>query len=304
MPSSFQDYTGNGTALQWTVPFPYLNRAHVAVTNRSTGVAIAFTWVNDTTISISPAVANGTTFRIQRNTPVDQALVSFNDGSNLREADLETSQLQLLYSAQEVVDEQEEFINTAVTQAAAQALAAAQTAINDAVNSLLATQFPDNSLPGAKLVDNSVTTAKLADNSVTTAKLATAAVTTSNIANGAITAEKLAPGAIPASGVTTFNGQSGAVNGVTSVNGNTGPAVTLTFPAPTLDQIRAACAGDGGNAIGSYAVVTVTGAPSAGTNLPAGSVVTPPNLTGSWRTLQGAHVPAGTVQGFLCVRFA
>ena len=90
--------------------------------------------------------------------------------------------------------------------------------------------------------------------------LADGAVGTSEIADGAVTSGKLASGAAAAnlggSFVSSFNGQTGAVNytaPVTSVNGQTG-AVTISA-TPTTDQVLTATAGASEGAVGTYALL-------------------------------------------------
>lgn len=76
------------------------------------GVVTAFSWLTDSTISISPAPANGAVIEIRRVTPKDQAPVNFTDGSTLREADLDLLAIFSLYCTQEAQDG----VETAITQ--------------------------------------------------------------------------------------------------------------------------------------------------------------------------------------------
>ncbi len=111
MPYSYAVYTGNGATTQFTVPFPYLRREHVVVSLNY--VSTVFTWVNNTTVQVSPAPANGVRVEVRRVTPVNNPLVDFTDGSTLVAADLDTNALQQTYINQEQDDQFQDavFIN-------------------------------------------------------------------------------------------------------------------------------------------------------------------------------------------------
>jgi len=103
MPYSYAIYTGNGATTQFTVPFPYIRREHVFASLDY--VSAVFTWVNNTTVQISPAPANGVRVEVRRITPVNNPLVDFTDGSTLVAADLDTNYLQQTYINQEQDDQ-------------------------------------------------------------------------------------------------------------------------------------------------------------------------------------------------------
>ena len=103
MPYSYAVYTGNGATTQFTVPFPYIRREHVVVSVNY--VSTAFTWINNTTVEVSPAPANATRVEVRRVTPVNNPLVDFTDGSTLVAADLDTNALQQTYINQEQDDQ-------------------------------------------------------------------------------------------------------------------------------------------------------------------------------------------------------
>lgn len=102
------NYVGNGSTVQYAVPFPYINRSHVhAYVN---GAAITFTWVNAALVQLSATPANGATVRIRRETPVTP-LTTFVAGSTLSEPDLNRTLLQSLYIVQEQNDAQQELLS-------------------------------------------------------------------------------------------------------------------------------------------------------------------------------------------------
>jgi hypothetical protein len=103
MPYSYAVYTGNGATTQFTVPFPYIRREHVVVSLNY--VSAVFTWVNNTTVQVSPAPANAVRVEVRRVTPVNSPLVDFTDGSTLVAADLDTNALQQTYINQEQDDQ-------------------------------------------------------------------------------------------------------------------------------------------------------------------------------------------------------
>jgi hypothetical protein len=111
MPYSYAVYTGNGVTTQFTVPFPYIRREHVVVSLDY--VSTTFTWINNTTVEVSPAPTNGERVEVRRVTPVNNPLVDFTDGSTLVAADLDINALQQTYINQEQDDQLQDsvFIN-------------------------------------------------------------------------------------------------------------------------------------------------------------------------------------------------
>ena len=112
MPYSYNVYTGNGSTTQFAVGFPYIRREHVVVSVNY--VSTAFTWVNSSTVQVSPAPANTARVEVRRVTPVTNPLVDFTDGSTLVAADLDTVTLQQTYINQEQDDQFQDavFINS------------------------------------------------------------------------------------------------------------------------------------------------------------------------------------------------
>ena len=204
---SFVVYSGDGGTGPFAVPFPYLDRTHVAV--KVDGVAATFTWLTDASIALDVAAPGGSAVEVRRSTP-RSPLVDFTDGSILTEADLDASALQQIYIAQEVVDLVENSVtlgddghftaagrriaflaapnvaqdaankayvdaitgadHTAAAETAQAAAEAAQAAAEAAAAAIPALPFSTSAL-----ADASVTAAKIADGAVTTAKLAAGA---------------------------------------------------------------------------------------------------------------------------------
>lgn len=112
-------YTGTGTLTNFTIPFQYLDKANILVT--VDGNPKSFTWLNDTTVVISPAPAVDTKVVIARDTEKNKLLVDFNDGSVLTADNLDTSNRQIFFTMQETLDNatvSQEKLDTFVAQAA------------------------------------------------------------------------------------------------------------------------------------------------------------------------------------------
>lgn len=89
---------GDGSKTNFVLPWPYLDKAHVTVS--VAGVFnTTFTWVNASTILITPAPANLATVNIYRNTPGD-VLVNFNSGY-VKASDQNYAYKQALFRADE-----------------------------------------------------------------------------------------------------------------------------------------------------------------------------------------------------------
>ena len=104
MPYAKDTYTADGSTQTFAVTFPFISRDHVTVT--ADGSTATFTWVNDSSITItSPAALTTETIIIKRQSSPGTLLVDFVDGSNLTETDLDLAAQQQFYLAQENIDE-------------------------------------------------------------------------------------------------------------------------------------------------------------------------------------------------------
>ena len=111
-PYSYRQYTGDGVAKDFQVPFPYLERGHVHVYLNDTELTEGtdFVWTSDTQIQLTTApqaAVTGTTpkaaeqLTVRRQTPEDDQIVQWTDGSYIIAADLNDSDKQWLYLIQE-----------------------------------------------------------------------------------------------------------------------------------------------------------------------------------------------------------
>ena len=103
------NYTGDGSTNTYAVTFDYIARTDVVV--KVNEVAAPHTFVNDTTIQITSTPASGAAITIQRATPL-APLVDFTDGSTLFEADLDLSDRQSRFLAEEARDRADSAITT------------------------------------------------------------------------------------------------------------------------------------------------------------------------------------------------
>lgn len=86
-------FLANGVQTDFTFPFPYLDKAHIAAS--VDGATAAFTWVGSNTIRLSPAPALNHLVRISRSSNRQQRIADYQDGQLLTEADLDADARQL-----------------------------------------------------------------------------------------------------------------------------------------------------------------------------------------------------------------
>lgn len=236
MPFSYAQYAGNGSSTTFSVPFPYLLKAHVKL---YTGFNILngtytsllvdgtdYSWTSATQVQTTVAPANGVTLTVLRDTPDSSQLVPWQDGSNLIADDLNSADLQNLYVVQEQQDRNDAGItqSTSAITAANNAVAASNNAVATAnaasaavtgklnksgdtmtgalamsANKITGVGTPTNPADAAtkSYVDGFVSqTANVADDAIITAKVADGAITTTKLADGAVTSGKIADGTI------------------------------------------------------------------------------------------------------------
>lgn len=87
------------------VTFPYLQADHVEVSVSGTPLPwAAYDWIGTNRIRLKVDPGAGNVVSLRRRTPLDQALVTFRNGSVLSEAELNTAVRQTLYVQQELLD--------------------------------------------------------------------------------------------------------------------------------------------------------------------------------------------------------
>lgn len=240
MPLSYAQYAGNGSSTTFSVPFPYLLKAHVKLYtgfNILTGSYTTqlaegtdYSWTSGTQIQTAVAPASGVTLTVLRDTPDGSQLVPWQDGSNLTADDLNSADLQNLYVVQEQQDRNDAGATAAIAaQTAANSATAAATAATTAANTANATAA------AATTAANNATTAANASVSASTAATATANQASSDAAAAISTANTAATNASTA--LSTANTATTTANGaVTTANtaaSNASAAVSTANTAAT-----------------------------------------------------------------------
>jgi hypothetical protein len=237
VPFSYAQYAGNGSTTTFSVPFPYLLKAHVKLYtgyNILTGAFTSqlvegtnYTWTSGTQVQTTVAPANGVTLTVLRDTPDSSQLVPWQDGSNLIADDFNNADLQNLYVVQEQQDRNDVGAAAAVAaQTAANTATAAATAATTAANTANATAA------AATTAANNATTAANASTAASTAATATANSASTNAAAAVSTANTAASNASTA--LSTANTAStNASNAVTTANTAASNAGTALSTANT-----------------------------------------------------------------------
>ena len=223
MAYAFVVYTGDGSTTQFSIPFSYIRKEHVKVYVNY--VDTAYTYVNDTTVSVSTAPGSGVRVEVRRVTPANTPLVDFANGAVLTAADLDTANLQQLYLTQEVDDDQGRGVvvddSNGLITAQNQRITnvATPTASTDAANKNYIDTFvnqtaniADSAVTSAKIADGTIVTADLADSSVTSAKIVDGTIATGDIADAAVTTAKVADSNVTTAKIADLNVTSGKLS--------------------------------------------------------------------------------------------
>ena len=112
MASTIIIYEGDGTTVDFTVPFDYLKKTFVKVTLNNADLkggdygdtSVDYYFLDDTTVRLKTAPASGSELIIRRYTSATDRVVTFKDASILKATDLDTSQLQAFHIAEEARD--------------------------------------------------------------------------------------------------------------------------------------------------------------------------------------------------------
>ena len=103
MAYSYKEYTADGSTSTFAVPFDYIEQVDVKVF--IDGVEdTGRTFTSSSTIQTSTTPSNGALVRLERNTDIQNRAVDFAAGSVLTEEDLDNSNIQVFYAAQEAID--------------------------------------------------------------------------------------------------------------------------------------------------------------------------------------------------------
>lgn len=278
MPLSYATYAGNGSTTTFSVPFPYLLKAHVKLytgynilTGAYTSLLVDgthYSWSSGTQVQLTTAPANGVTLTVLRDTPDAAQLVPWQDGSNLTAADLNNADLQNLYVVQEQQDRNDSGAAAAVAaQTAANTATAAATAATTAANNA------NTTAAAATTAANNATTAANASTAASTAATATANAASANAATAVSTANSAASTANTAQS-TANTAATNASNAVTTANTAASNASTALSTANTAAS-NASTALSTANTAASNASTALSTANTASTN--ASNAVTTAN---------------------------
>jgi len=317
-------YTGDGATVLYTIPFPYLNQAHVKASINGSGTT-AFTFANDTTLQFNVAPANGADIVIRRETTSTEVENTFFPNSSIRSSALNDNFIQTLYVSEEArevaVDAQvgnlvpgaigtDILADGAVTNAKVSNSAAiapskiAGTAVVDNDVRLTNQRTPvDGSVTTAKIANDAVTTAKIPDNAITNQKLSDDAVNTAELVDGCVTQAKIGTNVLTPT-VSQINGGPLAgfrnllINGNPTINQRAYVSGTNTTGANqyTLDRWRVVTSGQNITFSDSAGVRTVT-APAGGVE----QVIEGGSIIGGTYTLSWTGTATATVNGVACL---
>jgi hypothetical protein len=116
-------FTGDGSTTEFTLTFDFIQRSHVKVyrvvtaTEAETELTVItsgdpsgdeFIWESDTQVKVGTAPTSDQQLKITRETPEDEQIVEWADGSYIIAQDLNTADRQFLYGIQELEDKFEE----------------------------------------------------------------------------------------------------------------------------------------------------------------------------------------------------
>jgi len=122
-------FNGDGSTVEFTIDFDYIQRDHVQVyrvetaNNAETELTVIasgdpgadeYVWETDKRIRVGTAPTDEQQLKVQRDTPEDQQLVQWRDGSYIIAKDLNDSDLQWLYGLQELEDKVGQLQSTAI----------------------------------------------------------------------------------------------------------------------------------------------------------------------------------------------
>jgi hypothetical protein len=265
---SYVQYTGNGSTTNYVFSFPYLETSHIKV--RVNGVITSFTFLNSSTVTISPAPANGAIIDIRRETPKDSPPVDFTDGSVLLEADLDLLAKFNLYTAQESADGVADSITKdtlGVWDAQSRRIKSVADPINanDAVNKTWAETAMSSQLASATTqASNAASSATAAAGSASTASTqASLATTKASEASASATAASNSAAAASGSASSAAGSATTATTKATEASASASTASTKASEASTSATAAAGSASSASSSAGTATTQATNAANSA-----------------------------------------
>lgn len=167
---SVNEYPTDGTQTTFEVSFAggYISKTYVLARYTSADGAVsypAFTWTNDFTINISPALEDGGKVMVFRQTPADLPIVDFGDGAVINEEALDINARQAVHLAAETRDIVGSIPSLDVLQGTQTALAYALNRANHTGSQSMATVTGLTTALADKASNADVASASIADRS-------------------------------------------------------------------------------------------------------------------------------------------
>jgi hypothetical protein len=302
MAYSYVQYNGNGSTTAFSIPFPYIDKAHVSVT--LDGVLFAgFTFLSASSISVSPAPAAGVLVEVRRVTPKTSRMVDYQDAAVLTAAALDLNADQSMYIVQEAHDLAGDF-NASGNIIRDEAVAAAEEAAASAASILGAVvDAGAEADAAAQSASEAATSAANAATSETNA--ATSANTATTKAGEAVTSASNAASSASGASTSATTASTQATNAATSATTATtqaGNAATSATTATTkADEASASATAASGSAstASSAATTATTKAAEASTSATnaATSASTAASAVSTHAAVTATHGATGAVVG-------
>lgn len=299
MAYSYIRYTGNGSTTNYTFNFPYLDQAHIKVRLNGT-LTTLFTFLNASTIQLTSAPASGVVIEIRRETPKDNPIVNFTDGSVLLERDLDLLVTYDLYLAQETADVAGAVISQdslGVWQAQNKRIAnvADPVSAQDAVtknyfDSVYTPQLDAKVTAAAGSATAAASSASSAATSAATAgtQASNASTSATNAANSATAAASSASSASSSAGTATTQ-----ANTATTQAGNAASSASAAATSASNSATSATSAANSASSASTSATNAATSATNAGNSaVSAGNSATSAAASASTATTQASNASA------------
>lgn len=299
MAYSYIRYTGNGSTTNYTFNFPYLDQAHIKVRLNGT-LTTLFTFLNASTIQLTSAPASGVVIEIRRETPKDNPIVNFTDGSVLLERDLDLLVTYDLYLAQETADVAGAVISQdslGVWQAQNKRIAnvADPVSAQDAVtknyfDSVYTPQLDAKVTAAAGSATNAANSATASAASAATAstQASNASTSATNAANSATAAAASASSASSSAGTATTQ-----ANTATTQAGNAASSASAAATSASNSATSATSAANSASSASTSATNAATSATNAGNSaVSAGNSATSAAASASTATTQASNASA------------
>lgn len=298
---SYVLYNGDGATTNFAFPFSYLEASHIKV--RVNGTLVSYTFLNSSTVTVSPAPANGAVIEIRRETPKVSAPVDFADGSVLLERDLDLLAQFNLFSAQEAADGVEQSITqNSVGQWDAQSRkiinVADPTNAQDAVTKNWAETAMSSQLASATTqATNAANSASAASGSATSASGSATTATTKAGEASASASAAAGSASNAASSASSASGSASAAAASASAASGSATAAAGSASAASADAATAVTAANNAGNSASNASTSASNASGSATNAANSATAASNSATNAANSATAAAGSASTASG-------